>query len=201
MSGESRAEHNGPVPSTLRSWLPPALGAAVFLLVLVAAGTVTGDWALRTASTAALVDRIEASEQAMSDAKTAFTEALTAYEETGDRTALDEALRAVAADGREGVADAARDVERVLLPPWHRDLVDARAAYLAHNRAWQAYLAAATTDPAVLGRPDADIERTWVAVEPLLREAVPVPDPLGLTERVDAIFADDPEGQDPGTAA
>jgi hypothetical protein len=189
------------VPTTLRSWLPPALGAAVFVLVLVAAGTLMGDWALRAASMSALVDRIEASEQAMSDTQTAVTDALASFEETGDRTALDEALRVAAAQGRDEVASAGREVERLLLAPWQRDVVEARSAYLAHNRAWEAYLAAASTDPVVLGEPAADIERTWVAAEPLLRAAVPMPDPLGLAERVDAVFAEDPEDQDPGTAA
>lgn len=189
------------MPPTLRRWLPPALGAAVFLLVLVAAGTVVGDWALRTASMSALVDRIEASEQAMSDTQTAVTDALASFEETGDRTALDEALREAAAQGRDGVAEAGADVASLPLAPWQRDLVDARSAYLAHNRAWQVYLGAASDDPAVFGEPAADIESTWVAAEPLLREAVPVPDPLDLAARVDGVFAEDPDERGPGTGA
>lgn len=180
----------------LRTWLPPAIGAAVFVLVLVASAAFVGDWALRTTAMSALVDRIEASEQAMTEAKEAVDSALAGFDATGDRAALDTALRTAASTGLADVTEAGAEVAALTLPPWHVDLGNARSAYLAHNRAWQDYLAAASENPAVLGEPAQDINRTWLQAEPLVRAAVPVPDPLDLGARVAAIFVDDESGRD-----
>jgi hypothetical protein len=184
------------VPTPVRTWLPPALGALAFVLVLVASATVAGNWALRTVAMSALVERIEVSEQAMGTAQQAVVDALADFESTGDATALDSALREAASSGLAGVTAAGAEVETLAVPPWQRDLVEARTAYLAHNRAWRDYLAAAAADPTVLGDPPEDIARTWLQAEPLVRAAVPMPDLLDLADRVSAIFADEAPGAD-----
>lgn len=186
------------MPTRVRTWLPPAIGALVFVLVLVAAATVVGDWALRTAAMSALVARIEVSEQAMGDAQQAVVDALADFQATGDQSALDTALRAAASSGLAEVTAAGTEVEALALPPWQLDLVNARIAYLAHNRAWRDYLAAAARDPAVLGEPADDVTRTWLQAEPRVRAAVPMPDLLDLAGRVSAIFVDEAPG--PGSA-
>ncbi|MHB1067505.1 MAG: hypothetical protein ACYC2Z_08800 [Candidatus Nanopelagicales bacterium] len=194
---------NPPRPS-LPHWLPPALGAVVFLAVLVAGGLVAADWVKRGTEMRALVAQIEVSEAAMGDAQDAVREAFAPYEGTGaltdaDRQALDAALSAVARDGLAGVAQGAELVGSVAALPWHRDIVAAQAAYLAHNQAWQDYLAAAAEDPAQFAITQDDVNSTWESAEPVVRRAVPQPDLFALGDRVDAIFADEPasaaEGQ------
>ncbi|MDP1877894.1 MAG: hypothetical protein Q8M17_10100 [Actinomycetota bacterium] len=193
-----------PPRASLPRWLPPALGAAVFLAVLISGALVTADWVKRGTEMRALVAQIEVSEAAMGQAQDAVREAFAPYEGTGalteaDRQALDAALSAVARDGLAGVTRGGDLVASVAALPWHRDIEAARAAYLAHNRAWQGYLSAAAEDPAEFAVTHDDVNSTWESAEPVVRGAVPQPDLFGLGERVDAIFADEPataaEGQ------
>ena len=82
------------------------------------------------------------------------------------------------------------------MAPRHRG---GQQAYLAHNQAWQDYLAAAAEDPRQFAVTHDDINATWASAETVVRGAVPQPDLFDLDGRVDAIFADDPpeavEGQ------
>ena len=58
---------------------------------------------------------------------------------------------------------------------WHREIGAAQDAYLAHNRAWQAYLARAAEDPAEFDVEQTDVNTTFEAAEQPIRAALPDP--------------------------
>jgi hypothetical protein len=80
---------------------------------------------------------------------------------------------------------------------WHREVGDAQAAYLTHNRAWQAYLGRASTDPAEFGKEQKDVNTTFEGAEKPIRDALPLPALFDLLARIDAVFAPppSPDGQ------
>ena len=68
----------------------------------------------------------------------------------------------------------------------------AQDAYLAHNRAWQEYLARAAQDPAQFGVDDTEVNDTFEAAEAPVRAALPPYALFDLVTRVDVIFAPPP---------
>jgi len=105
-----------------------------------------------------------------------------------------ERLVGFAEQGLGDVSAAAVRIEAVAVQPWHGEVEAARTAYLAHNEAWQAYLAAAAEDPAAWFSADPAIESTWRDLRPVLLAAVPVPSAFDLADRVDAVL-DDGDGE------
>lgn len=104
-------------------------------------------------------------------------------------------LRAIAAEGRDRIKAAGDAVAAVPVSPWHGDLLRAREAYLRHNQAWQDYLGRAAEDAGEFGRPQEQVDSTFMAAEPLFRAAIPNPDVFGIQDRIDVIFAEPvPEG-------
>lgn len=183
-------------------WLPPVIGAVTFVAVLLGAGLVAGDWVKRNTEMRALVAQIEVSEQAMSDTQQAVKDAVDGFASKAplspeNQAALDELLKDAAASGLRGVTRAGELISSVKAMPWHEDILDAQRAYLAHNKAWQEYLAAAAQDPAEFGLTHDDVNSTFAAAEAPLRAAVPVPDAFGLRADLDQIFAP-PEVVDAG---
>ena len=163
-----------------RRWLPFAAGALTFIVVLVAAGGLAADWVARNAEMRTLITRIEASEAAMSAFQAdveaivgeyAGSEALSVE----DRAALDVELEAAAETGLDRIALAGAGVGEVTWLSWHREVGAAQDAYLAHNRAWQAYLARAAEDPAEFDVEQTDVNTTFTAAEEPLRAALPDP--------------------------
>jgi len=180
-----------------RPWAPIVAAVIVFLVTLVAIGVVAGDWAARTVETRALLTQIEKSEEAMRQTQDSVQAALEAFSAKDnptaeDQAAVSEALMAAAAKGHDKVADAGVLIAAVKVLPWHESVSAAKEAYLAHNSAWQDYLSQASSDAAVFGQPADQVNATFTAAEQPLRAAVPRPDPLGLTKRIDVIYAPDP---------
>ena len=88
---------------------------------------------------------------------------------------------------------------QVKLLPWDVAIWNSREAYLAHNLAWQEYLAAAALDPIELTRDQAAINDTFLEFEKTIVAAVPDPALFDLDMRVAHLFidqvpADAPEG-------
>lgn len=192
-----------PVPARpARRWLPLVAGGLAFLVVLVGLGLVVGDWAARNIEMRALVTRIEASEAAMGELQTNVQDIFAQYQGSTplsdeDRAALDADLRAAAAAGRDAVAKAGDGVASVRWLAWHRDVSDAQEAYLAHNRAWQAYLGKAAENASEFGRPQDAVNETFMDAEDPVRSAVPAPALFDLPQRLDVIFAP-PDSGTPG---
>ncbi len=204
-AGGAPAAPASPTDRPGRRWLPLVAGGVAFLMVLVGLGVLVGDWAARNIEMRALITRVEASEAAMGELQSNVQGIFAEYEGSTplsdeDRTALEDDLKAAAAAGRDAVASAGDDVAGVRWLAWHRDVGDAQEAYLAHNRAWQAYLARAAEDPAEFGRPQDAVNETFTAAEEPIRAALPAPVLFDLPNRVDVIFAP-PEGSDPGQQA
>lgn len=183
-------------PSVARRWIPLGIGLLAFLIALGAGLLVTVDWGVRNAEMRRLVTAVEASEAAMGDTQAAVADAFDAFDASdGGQAAkmeLDSTLTAAADEGRRQIAAAAGPIAAVRVLPWHHDLAKARDAYLAHNRAWQDYLARATDDPAEFDAEQTEVNDTFMAVEPLMRAALPDPPLFDLGRRVDAIFAPPP---------
>ncbi len=181
------------------------LGLATFLIVLVAFGAVAGDWAARNSEMNSLVTRIEASEAAMGEVQDNVAGIIEAYRgneqlSASEQDALDAALRAAAAQGRDQIAAAGEQVAAVRWLIWHQEIGDAQEAYLAHNRAWQAYLGRAADDPTEIARTQDEVNSTFEAAEGVVRDAVPPAPLFDLQDRVDVIFAP-PSQQGDGQAA
>ncbi len=168
-----------------------------FVAVLLGAGLVAGDWVKRNTEMRALVAQIEVSEQAMSDTQDAVRDAVDGFAtkvplSPDNQEALDELLKDAASAGLRDVTHAGDLVASVRAMPWHEDVIDAQRAYLAHNKAWQAYLAAAAEDPSQFGITNDDVNSTFAAAEEPLRQAIPVPDAFDLLEDIDQIYAPEP---------
>lgn len=189
-----------------RRWLAPVIGLAAFLVVLVGLGALVGDAAARNAEMRSLVTAIEQSEAAMGEVQANVQGIVSAYEGKGtldeeDSAALDAALKAAAAQGRDAIAAAAKPVGNVRWLVWHRDVKAAQEAYLAHNRAWQEYLTRAATDPTEFARPQDLVNSSFGEAEAKVRAAVPLIALYDLRGRVDVIFAPPPVEQGTGQAA
>lgn len=189
--------HDGRVQRS-RGWIPLVIGLVTFMLTTVALGTVIADWALRNAEMDAFITTVEASEAEMTwtqdNIRATFDAAgEPASQQEKDQLAAD--LEAIAAQGRDRIAAAGQAVVAAQVSPWHQDLLQAKQAYLTHNRAWQAYLDRASKDAAEFGQPQDEVDATFLAAEPLFRAAIPRPDGYAIADRVEVIFAEPaPEG-------
>lgn len=175
-------------------WLPSVIGAITFVAVLLGAGMLAGDWLKRNTEMRALVTQIEVSEQAMEDTQQAVRDAVDGFQSKtplteDDRAAFNELLTDAASAGLREVTRAGDLVASVQALPWHADILEAQRAYLAHNRAWQEYLAAAAQDPSAFAMTPENVNSAFAAAEEPLRSAVPVPDAFGLQAHLDRIFA------------
>ena len=180
-----------------RRWIPYAAGALAFLVTLVVLGGIVGDWAARNYEMRTLVTRIEASETTMGDLQANVQEILARYQGQGElpdekQAALDAELAAAAAKGRDAIGAAGDGVAGVRWLAWHRDVSQAQEAYLAHNRAWQDYLARAAKDPAEFGAPQDAVNQTFDAAQGPIRDALPAPALFDLLSRIDSVFAPPP---------
>lgn len=197
-------------PRPPRRWLGPVLGLATFLVVLVGFGALVGDAAARNAEMRSLVTAIERSEAAMGETQENVGGIIQAYAgrtplSEADQDELDAALQAAAAQGRDAIAAAGAEVAEVSWLLWHRDVAAAQESYLAHNRAWQDYLARAAEDPSEFARPQDDVNTTFADAEVEVRAAIPLIALFDLRDRIDVIFAPPADeaagGEDGGQAA
>lgn len=189
-----------------RRWLPIILGALTFVIVLAGLGAVVGDWALRNAEMRSLITQVEESEAAMGALQQGVQDVAAAYEsklplDDQEQAALDTELETLASQARDAIGAAGDDVAGVRWLLWHREIGAAQEAYLAHNRAWQAYLARAAEDPAEFGRQQDLVNTTFVEAESSVRFAVPVAPLFDIDQRVDAIFAPPPMPEGSGQQA
>ncbi len=194
----------GPIPPA-----PPqgsrGQGRRVLIWMLLSAAVLlgsvaVGEWGAKTQEMNRLVDGIEESEAAMTQAMAAVTLILGPSGSLGEMDTADatEQLQEAANNGLAGVRSAASRIESIPIQPWHHEVLAARDAYLAHNEAWQAFLASAADDASVWLTDDEDIESTWNALDPVLRAAVPTPAILNLDQRVDEILDDAAPAGEPG---
>ncbi|MGA1215825.1 MAG: hypothetical protein ACO31X_09670, partial [Candidatus Nanopelagicales bacterium] len=190
---------------TAPSWLVWTVGVAALVLITAANAVVAGELASRSVEGANLVTAVENSENAMKATQTAFDEVLSAYDTETLTDAEREQLRAelsrVAADGEASIALAGDQVGLVVILPWHSELLAAQEAYLAHNRAWVDYMAAAAEDPAEWFRPQPDVNTTFAEAKRPLVEAIPLWDPLRLLPRIEFIYVTGSEGSGDGQSA
>lgn len=170
----------------------PAIWGAVAAVVIVL-GLLAGDWAIRTYEMSVLLNRIEASESVMISTQEQMG-ALRVPDDPSqaERDRAKQMLESIAAEGREAVASAGREVAGVSFLPWHSSLIEAQDGYLAHNQAWVDYLERGSKDVTVLLSDDSAIESTWTASEKQVRAAMPSPSWAPLTDRVERIFTDEP---------
>lgn len=190
----------------MRGWVPPLIGLATFLVVLVGFGAIIGDAAARNAEMRALVTAIERSEAAMGETQENVSGIIQAYSgrtplSEDDQAELDAALQAAAGQGRDAIAAAGEQVGDVRWLLWHRDVASAQEAYLAHNRAWREYLDRASTDPSEFARPQDAVNSTFADAEIEVRSAIPLIALFDLRDRIDVIFAPPPAEEGDGQAA
>lgn len=176
----------------LPSWLVWTVGIAALVLLTAANLIVGGELALRSVEADNLVRAVEQSETAMKTTQADFNEVLSAYDTENltdeEREQLRTELADVAARGEVAIAGAGEGVAEVQIMPWHAQLLDARGAYLAHNQAWVAYMAAAAEDPAEWFRPQPSVNETFADAKLPLVEAVPLFDPLDTLSRIEVIY-------------
>jgi hypothetical protein len=180
-----------------RWWAPIVAAVLVFFVTFAAVGLVAGDWVSRTLEDRTLITQIESSEQAMTTTQDAVEAAIADFQgktspTQDDQTALTDALMAAAATGHDAVAASGDQIAAVKVLPWHKDILAAQKAYLAHNKAWQDYLGAASADAQEFGKSHDEVNSTFAAAEKPLRAAVPKPDALKLADRIDTIYAPQP---------
>lgn len=196
-----------PVSHRPRSWIPALVGIVVLAIVVIGSAAVAADWASRNAEAANLVDAIERSEAAMGWTQGQLAPllgkdggGLADGKLTDDeRATVEQAISSVAGDGGDRIAQAGLAVKQVRVLPWHRDILAAQAAYVRHNQAWQDYMGRTVADPLEVTRDQPEVNDSFMAVEPLLTDAVPTPALWNLADRVAAIFtegapADSPTG-------
>lgn len=184
-------------------WVPIVIGLAAFLVVGAAAGLLAIDWTWRNMEMDALVTAVETSEAAMGrtqDDLSATSRMLEGVAKPTDaeKAGLLTAMIAGASRGEDRIGAAGTAVAQVQVAPWHRAIIDAKVAYLAHNMTWQDYMAAIAADPKVYGTDQPAIDETFMAADPLMRRAVPMPALFELAQRVNRIFV---EGSGPPPAA
>ena len=173
-------------------WLVWTIGMAALVLITAANLAVAGELAVRSIEADGLVRAVEQSETAMKTTQADFDDVMSSYdtEDLSDeeREQLRAELSDVAARGEAAIALAGEQVALVEILPWHTQLRDAQEAYLAHNRAWVEYMAAATEDPAEWFRPQPDVNSTFADAKLPLVEAVPLFDPLRTLPRIELIY-------------
>ena len=176
----------------LPSWLVWTVGLAALILLTAANMVVAGELALRSIEADNLVRAVEQSETAMKTTQADFDEVLSAYDTENltdeEREQLRTELADVAVQGEAAIAAAGEGVAEVQIMPWHAQLLGARDAYLAHNQAWVAYMAAAAEDPAEWFRPQPAVNETFAEAKLPLVEAVPLFDPLDTLSRIEFIY-------------
>ena len=192
-------------------WLPATLGLAAFLVSILALGMVAVDWTWRNMEMNALVTAVEASEAAMGrtqdDLRQAASRLTSGSPTDAQKQGVIDDLVAGAERGEMRIGAAGDVVGQVEVLPWHREILDAKEIYLAHNRSWQDYMADIAADPKVYGTDQPLIDETFMAADPIMRAAVPDPPLFDLAQRVDRIFvegaapppADEGSGGDEGS--
>lgn len=176
----------------LPAWLVWTAGIAALVLLTAANMVVGGELALRSVEADNLVRAVEQSETAMKTTQADFDEVLSAYDTDNltdeEREQLRSELADVAAQGEVAIAFAGEGVAEVQILPWHAQLLDAREAYLAHNRAWVDYMAAAEEEPAEWFRPQPAVNETFADAKLPLVRSVPLFDPLSTLSRIELIY-------------
>jgi hypothetical protein len=176
----------------LPAWLLWAVGAGALVLLAAMNAVVAGELTTRSLEADRLVRAVEASESAMKGTQEEFDSVLSAYDSSSltdeDRERLRGELASVATRGEQAIATAGEGVADVRILPWHGALLDAQEAYLAHNRAWVDYMAAAAADPAEWFRPQPVVNASFADAKLPLVDAVPLFDPLGTLERIELIY-------------
>lgn len=203
-AGAMNPDNDPDTRSWLRRWLPALLGALAFVLFVGFIGAIAADSIARNIEMNNLVTAIEKSEAAMTEVQDNVQGIAAAYGDRlplspEDQDSLSVALMAAAAQGREQIAAAGEQVGAVRWAIWHKDIQRAQQAYLAHNQAWQDYLARASEDGAEFARPQDQVNGTFQDAEMAVKRAVPVIPLFQLRERVDAIFAPPPSDQSGST--
>jgi hypothetical protein len=160
---------------------------------------VAGDWTSRNLEMRALVGAVEDSESAMQWTDDQIQSIIKQYGDTGKLSAAQktkawDALSEAAYAGEFAIGAAGEEVSAVTVLPWHKDILQAQTAYLAHNQAWQDYMKVATEDPVALFKTQPDVNSTFEVAGPLMKKAVPVPALFELKDRVELIFAPEPAG-------
>jgi hypothetical protein len=188
-----------------RRWAPVVAGVVTFFLVLVVAGAMVGDWAARNIEMRALISQVEVSEKAMGDTQKELRTVIDAFQSNtnptdADKAAFQDKLKQAAVTGLAGVTHGGERVQSVKVLSWHNDIKAAQKAYLAHNRAWQDYLAKASKDANEFANKQDAVNETFAAAEGPMRAAVPRPDLFKLAPRVDVIYAPS-EDSGPGQQA
>ena len=176
-------------PAKGRRWIPWVAAGGAFLLTFVVGGAVAADWAWRNAQMTELLDRVQASEDAMAVLQDAASEAIEEHRSGEDPTKLESQLRVLAAQAETDIADAGAEVAALPIAIWHADIDRARDAYLLHNRAWVEYMARSSENAQEFFVPQPLVNETFIDALPLFEEAVPMPDPTGLMDRVREIFS------------
>jgi hypothetical protein len=171
-------------------------GALAFLLTLVIGLGVTADWTLRTVEMRGLIEGIFESESVMEAFQDAAFDVVEEHRTAGpqDRGKLNDELTALATVANEDLQVAGDQVAALSILPWHRAIIDARDAYLAHNAAWQEYTARVIEDPAELLRDQPMVNSTFEDAQQPLLDAIPQPDLLELELDVWVIYMP-PESQ------
>lgn len=164
-----------------------------FVAALLSLAVVVGEWATQTAEADALLDQIERSEAAMltaMDTVSAVLQEQDAYD-GGLSDAAAEQLSAAAAGAKAEVFAAADAMRSISMQPWHRDVEEARQAYLTHSAVWQAFLSRAQLEPTSWFVDDPAIKSTWEAFAGELLDAIPSPDTGSLEDRARTIIEED----------
>lgn len=186
---ETDIPHEPDAPAKRRRWIPWVAGGGAFLLTLVVGGAVVADWAWRNAQMTELLDRVQASEAAMGVLQDAATEAIEEHRTGEDPTKLDSQLRELAAQAETNIAAAGAEVAALPIAIWHADIDRARDVYLLHNQAWVEYMARSSQDAQEFFAPQPLVNQTFIDALGVFEQAVPMPDPSGLMDRVREIFS------------
>lgn len=174
-------------------WLVWTIGAVALVVITVANLAVAAELTVRSIEADGLVRAVEQSETAMKTTQADFDAVISEYDTESltdeERERLRAELSEVAERGEASIALAGDQVGLVEVLPWHSELLAAQEAYLAHNRAWVDYMAAAAEDPAEWFRPQPDVNMTFADAKLPLVEAVPLFDPLRTLARIELIYA------------
>lgn len=183
-------------PWIRRRWVPPVAGALAFLLTLVVGLGVAADWTLRIVEMRGLIEGIYESESVMEALQDAAFDAVEEHRTAGpqDRGKLNDELTALATVANEDLQLAGDQVAALSILPWHRAIIAARDAYLAHNAAWQEYTARVVEDPAEFLQDQPLVDSTFEDAQQPLLDAIPQPDLLELELDVWVIYMS-PESQ------
>jgi hypothetical protein len=193
-------------PSKRRTVRPRVIWAVGLVYLVVFSILATTGLVLfvgRTVQAERLIAAVEMSESAMVGVQADVTVVFAQFEEEGltedRRQELIAELRAIAERGEASIAEAGAKVAAVRIWPVNERLARAQVAYLAHNFAWQEYLARAAEDPAEFVSPQPEVNDTFFEARDPLWQAVPGIDLLDLERRLRVIYAGSENGE--GTAA